>query len=452
MRETRIVKITATFIAISFIWLIYHSYPLETTTIPDLTNSKSPNIEPSTSCPPLPGSSDVLVVIKTGATEASVRIPPILSTFALCIPNIVIFSDLEQQIESHDIHDALKSVSTQYRETNPEFDFYRSIHRAHNARDNLTAFGQLDGNAGKAWTLDKWKNIPMLHEAYQKHPNVKWYVFIDADTFLAFHNVVQTLDKLNHTLPLYIGAANNYDDELIFAHGGSGYIISAGAAAAFERIYDHEHIEKWEAETTITCCGDVMLGMAMRDAGIKLRNAAPLVQFATVAEISWSSRTWCEPSWTWHHVDARGMKDLFDFDRKWYQQNPGFYRFKDLFVVFVKPSIADTKTDWDNLSADQVFKSDDENQIPDEQKAVALSPSQCQAACEEDQRCIQWVWKADHSCGHNWSLRLGHRVPVVSEGSDSTLGSQTVSGWILHRTEALEEDWNRRPCRSRWNA
>ncbi|KIX95871.1 uncharacterized protein Z520_08579 [Fonsecaea multimorphosa CBS 102226] len=451
MRETRIVRITAIFVAISLIWLIYRTYQplhaLEDTAVPGLTNSNSPITESSTSCPPLPGSSDVLVVIKTGATEASVRIPPILSSFGVCIPNVMIFSDLDQQIESHRIHDALKSVSTEYRENSSEFEFYRSVHKAYYAQVNVTAFGQLDRNAGKAWTLDKWKNIPILHEAYQKYPNVKWYVFIDADTFLAFHNVVQTLDKLNHTLPLYIGAANNYDGELTFAHGGSGYIISAGAAAAFERIYDREHIDKWEAETAITCCGDVMLGMAMRDAGIKLRNAAPLVQFATIPEISWSSRTWCEPSWTWHHVEPWAMKELFDFDRRWHQENQGFYRFKHLFLKFVKPSIADTKTNWDNLSTDRVFKIDTENQTPEEQKAVTLSPSQCQAACLEDQGCVQWVWKTDLSCGHNWSLRLGH--PVQSE---SEPGFQTVSGWILHRTEALEEEWNRRPCRSRWNA
>lgn len=385
-------------------------------------------------CPFSPVAADVLVVIKTGATEALTLLPTFFLTIGQCIPNVMVFSDLEQQIGDIQIYDALKLVSSHYIETKPEFEFYRNIQTIYQNFEDLTAFGQFDGNRDKAWTLDKWKNIPMIHEAHSKYPNVKWHIYIDADTFLGFTNILQTLQKFDHSVPLYMGAAHGANDWLKFAHGGTGYILSSAAITAFENIYTKENIEKWEAETAQNCCGDVMVGIAMKDAGVQLHSATPLMQVTTFREVRWQENLWCEPSWTWHHVRSHDLQQLYEFERIWYSNKKSSYRFKDLFGVFIKPFITETKDDWDNLSLDQSLKD-----------SVVSSSAECCAACIEDQRCLQWTWKADQSCSHNGFIKLGHRVNRDS----SEKQPQVVSGWILNRINALEEQWNQKVCRIR---
>ncbi|KAJ9614656.1 hypothetical protein H2200_002793 [Cladophialophora chaetospira] len=444
--------------------------PLQNVRVFDTSiSTQSSGTDPAAACPPHPGAADVLVIIKTGATEASARIPPIFSTFAQCIPNVVIFSDLKQHLDGREIHDAPESVSAEYHRTSPEFDFYRRVREIHEARKDVRAFGKLEGNGVKAWTLDKWKNIPILHEAYRLNPHVKWYVFIDADTFLGFHNLVSTLEKLNHTLPLYMGAANTYGGDFIFAYGGAGYIVSAGAAALFEKAYTKENVEKWEAQTNVTCCGDVMLGVAMKVAGVRLRNAAPLMQPTSIGALEWNSRLWCEPSWTWHHIEPLEVKQLSEFDRKWHTANQAPYRFKDLFEALIEPGLFSIKEDWDNLSTDRVLVkpggADTEDGYGRNQQGPATNrtlwdhaspgqknrvgtPSDCQAACLEDQGCVQWVWKLGGSCGHHYSLRLGYQSNTY-ESRASESKSDVVSGWVLDRTRRLVESWNQASCHSR---
>lgn len=60
-------------------------------------------------------------------------------------------------------------------------------------------FNNLNKNHAKARSLDKWKNISMLHEAHQIYPNLKWHVYIDADMFLGFP-IVQTFQALENTV------------------------------------------------------------------------------------------------------------------------------------------------------------------------------------------------------------------------------------------------------------
>ncbi len=465
LRDVRPARTAVIVVVLSIIYVLHHIYPHQSTTTVNPATLSSDiqlfNIEHAGSCRPLPGAEDVLVVVKTGATEAAVRIPAILSTYAQCIPNLMIFSDLEQQIEGHKIYDALKSVSTRYKQYTPEFDFYYGLQKVHRAGGNLTAFAHLDENGsegGKAWTLDRWKSIPMLHQAYKKQPNAKWYIFVDADAFLGFHNIVQTLGKLNHTLPVYVGANNSHDDDFSFSHGGSGYVLSAGAVNAFENIYDTEHVKKWEAETNVTCCGEVMLAKAMKTAGVKKQDAFPAMQSATIGDYEWNDRSWCETPWTWHHVRTQEIKELSDFDRSWYKSNQKPYRFKYLFAEFMEPDIVESKDDWDNLSTDRLYRmpggKDGGGKIgrqkPKEEKSAILSRSACVAACVADKRCVQWVWKAGHSCGHHWSLRLG-RPASETWDQDSKPRPRVVSGWILKRATALQQEWEQKPCHSRWN-
>lgn len=61
----------------------------------------------SDSCPASTSAQRIVVSVKTGATEAAVKIPMQMQTTLRCVKNVFLFSDLEQDIGEYHLHDAL---------------------------------------------------------------------------------------------------------------------------------------------------------------------------------------------------------------------------------------------------------------------------------------------------------------------------------------------------------
>ena len=272
---------------------------------------------PST-CASLPGAEDVVVVLKTGATEVFARLPEQLITLSRCIPNLMVFSDLEQDVGDYHIEDALDEVSDEYKDNHDDFAFYRALQKAQAEHQDLSSL-----TSDKGWDLDKWKNIPILHKVYRKRPHAKWFVFIDADTFLSWTNLLQLLDRLNSTEPLYFGSSYVYGNTT-FAQGGTGYVLSHAAVEKFEAIYDPAHVARWELETSDNCCGDVMLAVALLDAGVELTPAWPLVQSESPSTLDFSERIWCTPAVSWHHVRSFEVEALWHFEQSWMKKTGSY--------------------------------------------------------------------------------------------------------------------------------
>jgi len=83
--------------------------------------------------------------------------------------------------------------------------------------------------------------------------------------------------------------------ETKFAQDGTGYEVSKAAVDKFQGIRDAEHIATWEHETSTICCGDVMLSIALHDAGVNVSGAWPLLQSELPSMLDWSDRVWCTP-------------------------------------------------------------------------------------------------------------------------------------------------------------
>ncbi|KIV83838.1 hypothetical protein PV11_05827 [Exophiala sideris] len=399
-------------------------------------------------CRQLPGADKVVIIVKTGATEVLARLPEQLLTLAECVPNLMIFSDMEQDVGHFHLHDALADIGEKWKNTHDDFKFYHDVHKTHAMHGDLTLL-----DSEKGWSLDKWKNIPMLHKAYEKYPDADWYMTIDADTYLGWTNLLLLLDRLNPEEPLYSGCVY-WHGETMFAQGGTGYLLSRKAVQMWEAIRSQENIEKWEQETSGICCGDVMLGVSMQQAGIKVSGAWPMFQVDPPCDFSWSSDTWCVPAITWHHSHTYDIEALWDFEKEWINKTwhesdqPGSvpYMYKDAFEYFVTPNIAEKKTDWNNYSGDRIFtkpkkdhikedhdwdyKSDEEKQAmwdgwSESQKQSVKSPEECRAACEADNGCMQFSWHPG-TCRHNWAIKVGH-----AEASKKKF----TSGWMLDRVE-----------------
>ncbi|XPS79884.1 hypothetical protein M3J09_011854 [Ascochyta lentis] len=58
-------------------------------------------------CPQSELADDVLVVLRTGATESREKLPVHFRTTLRCVPHFVVFSDLDETVEGHEVHDVL---------------------------------------------------------------------------------------------------------------------------------------------------------------------------------------------------------------------------------------------------------------------------------------------------------------------------------------------------------
>ncbi|EXJ82592.1 hypothetical protein A1O3_06405 [Capronia epimyces CBS 606.96] len=432
-----------------------------TTSAPSSSSSPKPAFDPSIpACRQLPGADKVVVMVKTGATEAFARVPEQIVTLADCVPNLMIFSDMAQDIGEFHLYDALDEVGEEYKENHDDFQFYKNIHAVHAAHGDVSVLG-----SEKGWNLDKWKNIPMLHKAYTEYPDAEWYVTIDADTYLGWTNLLHLLAHQEPDEPLYAGCVY-WHGPTAFAQGGTGYILSRNAVQRFEKIRTPEKIADWEKETSTICCGDVMLGVAMGHAEVGVSGVWPMFQVDPPSALGWSDRIWCTPAITWHHSHSYDIEALWQFEREWINKtwddktlSAKPYLYADAFEYFVQPLIADNKTDWDNYSADKVFTKPSEDHVKENndwdwkndeekqelwdslsilEKRATKSVKQCRKACEADSGCIQFSWHPG-TCKLNNAIKIGHAVDPEAE---------TTSGWMLDRIDQFKN--SREKCEVKW--
>jgi len=180
--------------------------------------------------------SQVAISIKTGATESRNKVSTQLMTFLRCVPDVMLFSDLDQRIGSLDMDDVLKMYTEDSTRGLLDFDIYRQQQKlAEQGRDiELQKLSKLPipyddwRSAGKsaAWGLDKYKFLSMIQRAWERQPMKDWYVFIEVDTYLSISNLLRFLATQNPKQQLYFGNAVRmweHPTPLEFAHGG--YVV-----------------------------------------------------------------------------------------------------------------------------------------------------------------------------------------------------------------------------------
>ncbi len=225
-------------------------------------------------CASFPDTSGILVVMKTGASESFARIPTQLVTMLSCLPDFFIFSDMDQNIAGYDIHDCLDAVSSEIKDSHPDFEIYRRQQWCLVDQDSCNKLGD---PASEGWTLDKYKNVHIAAKSYRMRPDYSWYVFVNADSYVVWPNLVQWLAQLRSWKPLYIGSVSMINDSP-FAHGGSGYILSQAAMSSF--VGQHPTVaNQFDERAKHECCGDYVLSNALRETtGISVEQA---VRFPT---------------------------------------------------------------------------------------------------------------------------------------------------------------------------
>jgi len=391
-------------------------------------------------CPDAADIHDIVIILKTGSTEIYDKLPHHFATTFACGVDYLIYSDLRQQFGHVEIRDALAMVSEELREEHEDLAQYRTLQQhVLNGGDP----GELRGE--KSWQLDKWKFLPMVGDAYQTFGDQKkWYVFIEADTYLSLHNLLLWLRQVDHRRPIYAGAQVMIGDTE-FAHGGSGFLLSSAAAKGLGAAYRKEQ-RRWEHRLAGECCGDKVMAEVMVEASppVRLLRAFPLIQGETLASLDWSPTHWCMPAVTWHHVDAAGLDKLWQFESAW-QVRHGTEKpilFADYYTALVRPRIVSangTLRQWDNLSKDWVF--DCRGVLnPACESAIA-----CEAFCRDSPACLQWAWTTN-VCRGSTVVKLGwalHNRPALGSAedrvakADAEAGQGSVSGRLVDRIDAF---------------
>ncbi|KAI9374087.1 hypothetical protein BJX61DRAFT_344750 [Aspergillus egyptiacus] len=373
-------------------------------------------------CPSLPGIDDVLIVMKTGVTEALDKVPVHFQTTLRCIPNYVIYSDFEEKIQGVQIHDALRNVDPTVKETIEDFQLYNRLQQ--HGREGLISqdfADEANSAIGKpnnpGWKLDKWKFLPMIREAYAHKPDAKWFVFMEADTYFSWPTLLAWLSRFDASKPYYIGTETQIAD-VIFAHGGSGFVVSNPAMKLVVDEYA-EHADELHNYTDAHWAGDCVLGKVLSNVGVPLTFSWPILQNSNIGELdeftaTFYRRPWCFPAVALHHLSTSDIRFLHDFElRRLAKSSESIILHCDMFKELIFPGLSNVRDSWDNFS---------------NQEQPSLSTfHECRSYCESTTGCVQFVMRGG-SCYTSSTPKLG------------TGNSDARSGWLIDKIEKMVDE------------
>lgn len=397
-------------------------------------------------CQHLEGGEDVVVVMRTGATEIKDKLPAHLNTTFKCYNDYIILSDYEEEFAGHQVHDLLSSVDDSVKSSHPDFELYRRL-QAHGraALDDSELSGAVSAESGpigkldnEGWRLDKWKFLPMAVRTLELRPDAKWYVFVEPDTYLMWSNLLDWLRTLDPSEPLYYGSEVQIESD-VFAHGGSAFLLSRPALQRAAALYT-THAPAWHALTSAHWAGDCLLGKALLESGVPLTWSWPMFQGGNPHTMDFAETKpgaagadhslWCAPALSYHHLAPAEIASLFAFEQAWLRQaqssrsaaGPSLswrraarlrIHHQDVFRSYLLPqTAAGPRSDWSNGSGDLVKGTEN------------ITLTECRELCEGRAACVQFA-VSEEGC---WFAREG-RVGREMEGWEAGWLPGRVGGW-----------------------
>ncbi|XWW96362.1 hypothetical protein V2A60_004336 [Cordyceps javanica] len=423
-------------------------------------------------CHGFPSTRDIMVVMKTGATESFDKMPTQLLTSLQCIPDFLLFSDLEQQIGKYHIYNVLDRVQDVLTSDRAEFRLYQA------QLDCPISQKECTNDMPGGWDLDKYKFLNMVVRTWEMRPARKWYVFVEADTYVVWSNLVNWLNtQMDPTKDIYVGGVA-FLNNMPFAHGGSGYAISG---VLLERLVAHvkDIPPKRLNEMAInTCCGDALLADVIDNLAVSVLRASPMFNNEKPNTFPFSPHDWCQPLFTLHHVNSEEVSGVWQYEQTRTKTEP--MQLRDLYHAFVAPNIVPRRPRWNNLAEQRCLaKPDDGDNVVE--KHAHESPEACARVClaeglsldthayeglkTDDERdwylhqryrhqssdpnkpskertCFSWRYR-DGRCCTSDSFRLGYPVAAKKE-PDAT------SGWFVDGINRWIHDHGQCPNGTEW--
>lgn len=172
-------------------------YPYETVSDYDPVSLDPANKSTADLCATFPKHLLNLVqpVLKIGHSEDRAKLDGQLDSVSACFQpdELLIFSDLDEQIRNHTAIDILANLPPKYydEESNPDISSYllqRELKRNGKLDHDKEATKKIDG-----WKIDKFKFLPQIERAWLLKPNRPFYFFYETDTYVYLLFVEGTL-------------------------------------------------------------------------------------------------------------------------------------------------------------------------------------------------------------------------------------------------------------------
>lgn len=359
---------------------------------------------------------DVTIILKMGAGEVATHLPAYLNRLGRCKQDLLFFSDRRAEYNGWEVVDALANLRPEYRYNNKDFEIYDSIQTAETTEDKSR-----DG-----WRLDKYKFLPMMELTWRQRPHASWYVFIELDTYVNWDNMYRFLAHFDHKTPYYFGSPVWPPKKTVFAHGGSGFVLSSGALnklMARGRMFAENHhfpgTHLFGKDVTKQCCGDEVLANVLKESGVSLKGYWPMFngEKPITARFGWEQ--WCEAILTLHHLQPEDFAGLERWESsRLYPSRP--LTFEELFL-YIEPSLKEQTDDWSSMSEDVTYGGG---------HSAGKSLESCKAACLKDSKCMQWEHFGD-TCRFSYTIRLGHHQPPDGD-------KKWTSGWMADRIKSFK--------------
>jgi hypothetical protein len=315
-RSVRIVGLVILFCGLVVLLVLQSPTPIRTSQW--LQRPKPQPRKQDASCDSISDPGSIAIAVKTGATEAVEKIPMLMHTTLRCAQNVMIFSDLEQNIAGHQLHDALADIPQAAMDGNSDFDFYWKLKES-------KKYGQIEKMLRgvhdprikhdlASWTLDKYKQLHILEKLYAAYPNKDWYLMMDADTYVIWPNLLAWLQRLPNprSTAFYLGSTAEVGD-VKFAHGGSGILLSQATMYDFA-VTNKGVASTWDKPMHEECCGDLVIGTVLKQHGVLLKPSWPTVNGEKPSTLPFGPTHWCQPVVTMHHADPHEMNQIVNFE------------------------------------------------------------------------------------------------------------------------------------------
>lgn len=269
---------------------------------------------------------DILLILKTGGTtlwkRLLIHLTTSLAPSRISPSNIVVYSDQAETISGVTIVDALANMTA---ETKQSADF--AVYREQSEMNDYNYYVEASGVNGDewgpvgGWIVDKYKFLPLIKHAGENWPKAKWYVYMEDDAYLFLPNIRHFLARFDPREKHYLGSYAAKSDA-VFAHGGAGFALSRGAwEASFGQ--SKSIVEDYQKYTEEHCCGDQVLGLALKDHGVRFGENGgdegftwgfnPLVHWS----FAFSRSNWCHPLLSWHKVHSRDVARYHELENSW---------------------------------------------------------------------------------------------------------------------------------------
>ncbi|KAI8851698.1 hypothetical protein BC829DRAFT_112243 [Chytridium lagenaria] len=240
------------------------------------------------------------------------------------------------------------------------------------------------------------KNLPAFRLLLQKFPKADWYVMIDDDTYLFVENLRAMLEKMDPSHPWYLGSANvfmgcdgvkRFGDGPMFAHGGSGIVMSRAALHIMV-----ENIDACIWKYRDCWAGDVRTALCLRDLDIYVTNTPGFWGSSPSPKTSWPSKP-CERPNTFHHLKPSKIQLLYNIETSIRKTRPAhpYVTTADVYrAIMARNETSTLEIDVDRPGYDM-------------RSLRTASAVDCKIACQADEMCMAFTF----SWGGMWRLWVG---------------------------------------------